>query len=81
MSDTREYNSENDEVTKFTLRLGPEAMKTLRELKKRRGAQTFTEVFRHAIATEKFLFDRQDEGDEIILENRNTGRQRIFDLR
>jgi hypothetical protein len=80
MSDAREQN-ENEGVTKFTLRLGPEAMATLKWLKERRDVQTLTEVFRHAIATEKFLFDRQDAGDDIVLENRNTGRQRIFDLR
>jgi hypothetical protein len=68
-------------ITRVTLRLGPEAMKTLEWLKERRGVSTLSDVFRHAIGTEKFLFDRQDSGEDIILENRETGKQRIFHMR
>jgi hypothetical protein len=70
----------NDEDTRITLRLGPKAMETLRWLQRKRGVSSMTDVFRHALSTEKFLYERQDAGEDIILENRDTKAQRILAL-
>ena len=79
--DSKEINDNDPNITKFILRLGPDAMEALRWIQRERGVGTLTEVFCRAIATEKFLLEQQKAGEEIILENKNTGEQRILHLR
>jgi hypothetical protein len=71
--------SEDENFTRYTLRLGPEAMETVNWIKKKRQVSNLTEVFRRAIATEKFLLESEEQGDVIILEDK-SGKQRILHL-
>jgi hypothetical protein len=70
-----------DEGRKFTLRLGGEAVADLQWIADQYGGITFTEVFRRAIETEKFLLQQQRDDHMILLENRKSGRQRELVLR
>jgi hypothetical protein len=70
-----------DEGRKFTLRLGREAVSDLEWIADQYGGITLTEVFRRAVATEKFLLQRQRNGDIILLENGKSGQQRELVLR
>ena len=72
MADDKEY-------VRLTLRLGPEAMEALNWIKKKREVSSLTEVFRRAIATEKFLLEREEK-ELFILEDKSTGKQRILHL-
>lgn len=69
------------EGKKITLRLGSEAVADLNWIAKQYGGITLTEVFRRAVATEKYLLEQQQNGDVIVLENKRTGRQRELALR
>ncbi|MEI9853073.1 MAG: hypothetical protein WDN24_22010 [Sphingomonas sp.] len=70
-----------DEGRKFTLRLGREAVSDLEWIADQYGGITLTEVLRRAVATEKFLLEQQRGGHAIVLENRQSGRQRELVLR
>ena len=63
------------EARKFTLRLGPEAVADLEWVAGQYGIN-LAEVFRRAVATEKYLLEQQNNGEAVLLENRRTGRQR-----
>lgn len=69
------------EEKKFTLRLGESAVNDLNWISKKYGGINLTEVFRRAVATEKYLLQQQELGEVIILENKRTGRQRELALR
>jgi len=69
------------EERKFTLRLGLEAARDVEWIAQKHGGVSITEVFRRALATEKYLLEQQDAGDVIVLENKRTGRQRELALR
>jgi hypothetical protein len=69
------------EDKKFTLRLGPEAVRDLDWIAQKHGGITLTEVLRRAVATEKYLLEQQEAGDVIILENKRSGRQRELALK
>lgn len=75
--------SENlpDEGRKFTLRLGREAVSDLQWIADQYGGITITEVIRRAVATEKFLLQHQRMGNAILIENRESGKQRELLLR
>jgi hypothetical protein len=66
---------------KFTLRLGAEAAQDVEWISQKHGGISITEVFRRALATEKYLLEQQDAGDVIVLENKRTGRQRELALK
>jgi len=70
-----------DDMKKFTLRLGPDAVSDLDWISKKYGGINLTEVLRRAVATEKYLLEQQENGDVVILENKRTGRQRELAFR
>ncbi len=69
------------EPKKLTLRLGPEAVADLEWIARKYGGITLTEVFRRAVATEKYILEQQDAGEVVLLENKRTGRQRELAFR
>jgi hypothetical protein len=80
IEDTMEVNAKAD-LRKFTLRLGPEAVQELEWISRQYGGISLSEVFRRAVATEKYLLEQQKAGQAIILENKMTGRQRELTFR
>jgi hypothetical protein len=53
---------------RLSLRLSPEARKTLEEIAALRGGASLAEVVRRALGTELFLIREQNEGSRILLE-------------
>ncbi len=66
---------------KFTLRLGPEAVKDVEWIAEQYDGATITEVIKKALATEKYLLEQQNAGEIIVLENKSSRRQRELVLR
>lgn len=54
-------------MKKVTVNLSDETIDDLKEVASKRGI-TLTEAIRKAIATEKFVQDKQDEGAKILIE-------------
>ena len=61
--------SERDGPDRLSLRLSPEARKTLEELSALRGGASLAEVVRRALGTELFLVKEQKEGSRILIES------------
>ena len=60
--------SERDSPDRLTLRLSPEARKTLEDISTLRGGPSYAEVVRRALGTELFIIKEQREGARILLE-------------
>lgn len=58
-----------DGPDRLSLRLSPEARKTLEEIAALRGGVPFGEVVRRALGTELFLIKEQREGSRILVES------------
>ena len=71
---------ERDGPDRLSLRLTPEARKTLEDISHMRGGVPFAEVVRRALGTELFLLKEQEEGSRILVEspNRKTVRQIVL---
>jgi len=75
----REGLQEGTTPDRLSLRLSPEARKTLEEIAALRGGVTLAEVVRRALGTELFLIKEQQEGARILIENRDkTVRQIVL---
>jgi hypothetical protein len=61
--------NERDGPDRLSLRLSPEARKTLEELSALRGGVSLAEVVRRALGTELFLVKEQKEGSRILIES------------
>jgi hypothetical protein len=69
MPDDPQRPNERDGPDRLSLRLSPEARKTLEELSALRGGVSLAEVVRRALGTELFLVKEQNEGSRILIEN------------
>ena len=58
-----------DTATKLTLRLTPEARRTIEKLSAEMGGVTASEVIRRALGTELFLKEAQRRGEKVLLED------------
>lgn len=58
-----------DGPDRLSLRLSPEARKTLEEIAALRGGVPFGEVVRRALGTELFLIKEDREGSRILVES------------
>ena len=68
-----------DSATKLTLRLSPEARKTIEKLSIEMGGVTASEVIRRALGTELFLKEAQKRGERVLLEDdANRLREVVF---
>jgi hypothetical protein len=74
--------SPNDETkgrkkmaVRLTVNLSDEVAQALRELAEKRGI-TVSEALRHAISTEKFLSDKIEKGERVLLEDPESNKQR-----
>ena len=56
-----------DTATKLTLRLTPEARRTIEKLSAEMGGVTASEVIRRALGTELFLKEAQRRGEKVLL--------------
>jgi hypothetical protein len=59
-------------ATKLTLRLSPDARRTIEKLSKEFGGVTASEVIRRALGTELFLQEAKNEGSKILLEDNSS---------
>jgi hypothetical protein len=61
-------STDRDSPDRLSLRLSPEARKTLEEISTLRGGASYAEVVRRALGTELFLIKEQREGARLLLE-------------
>lgn len=73
--------AQNDAKKSFTLRLSKKALADLKWISDHYGGISITEVLRRAVATEKLLLENQISGNELIIEDSETKRQKILTLR
>lgn len=64
-----EETAERESRERLSLRLSPEARKTLEEISALRGGVSFAEVVRRALGTELYLIKEQKEGARILVES------------
>src|SRR5207248_4053369 len=60
--------AERESPDRLSLRLTPEARKTLEEISTLRGGVSFAEVVRRALGTELYLIKEQRDGGRILVE-------------
>ena len=66
---------ESGMAVRLTVNLSDEVAQALRELAEKRGT-TVCEALRHAISTEKFINDKIEKGERVLLEDPDSNKQR-----
>jgi predicted DNA-binding protein len=64
-------------VVKTSFNLSEESLNTLEEIAKRKGVSK-ADIVRKAIATFKFLDDKEREGGKILIEEKDHSLQRVI---
>jgi hypothetical protein len=66
---------ESGMAVRLTVNLSDEVAQALRELAEKRGT-TVSEALRRAISTEKFINDKIEKGERVLLEDPDGNKQR-----
>ncbi|GEM_PF-6113040 len=65
---------------RVNIRLSEKAVQELEDLKRDLGLSSVTEVIRSSITLSKFLQKEKDSGNDIVLRNKKTNKERTIEF-